>query len=235
MLKGLEMFFGKEAQSLKERDFPKYVELLSPFFPTQAEAEQFVLECEEHKNPTPKRILHQIHRHISMSDEVQGFKTPSVTDSIKVFFWIVCIEAIYKASNEVLRIPKAEIVREFFSTYVDSQDQQFLTKNVKVIDNYDEINIDTVANMLNTVRNVFAHEGVYWLFTLPVEANGSTLSNLPKAKTAHLSTYTMDEKDQETYLVSFSANQLRDIIIKGSLNYLRYTLNQINTSAETTE
>ncbi|WP_338472793.1 hypothetical protein R4Z10_08730 [Niallia sp. XMNu-256] len=109
----------------------------------------------------------------------------SVKDSLQIFLWLVCIESIFKASTAYTKKQKVEVVREFFSIYLEQKDQEKLVKSIsKDVRPFQHMNIELVANMFNTVRNMVAHEGIYWMFTFPTKKGDSLINVIPKEKTS---------------------------------------------------
>ncbi|SHF90423.1 hypothetical protein [Ornithinibacillus halophilus] len=213
--------FEDDQKRVTEALIEELILFLAPYFKSNEEAEEFIKICEEHPNPTPKRVLHQIYRHISLSDEMAYLKTGSVKDSLQVFFWIVTIEAIFKAETPYSKLKKSEIVRNFFKDYINEADQKLLIRSISRCDKpFEKTTINTVADMFNTVRNMVAHEGIYWFFTFPEKEGNDQIGLIPKEKTSFLSIYTMGEENFSIYTVSITKEIVRDIIIKGSLNFL---------------
>ncbi|ASS66969.1 hypothetical protein [Paenibacillus sp. RUD330] len=223
-----EIFFKDEIKKIREDMIPELTTFLTPYFPSEDEAHNFVIECESHQDPTPKRVLHQIYRHINLSNEMAELKTATVKDSFRVFFWVVTIEAIYKASTPYSTKPKIEIVREFFSNYLEERDQDILKRKVsKISEPPVQTTIDMVANLLNTVRNMVAHEGIFWMFTFPEKSGDSNIVTIPGEKTSYLSTYTMSDENLDAYTIDITRIEMKDIIMKGAIKYLKMVLKKI--------
>jgi hypothetical protein len=164
----------EEFRVMQAENIQRITNFLSEFYTSRDEAEVFVAKCEQHADPTYKRILHQIERMIKFSDEVDKFETGSVKDGIKVFFWMACIEAINKASEKESKGTKKGIVEDFFKSYVSQEDQLKLLQSFKQMDpdgiTHKVESIEEVANIFNANRNVFAHEGIYLDVCLPFSA-----------------------------------------------------------------
>ncbi|GCF72643.1 hypothetical protein BC2926_01840 [Bacillus cereus] len=223
MPKGLE---GR-AMDLQKKLIPELIEFCKPYFISEEEAKEFVLTCEKHENPLFKRALHQLQRHINLSNDME--KIQKEKDTFQVFFWIVAIEAIFKASTKHSKKQKAEIIREFFKNYISQEDQCLLMSRVKKNNNsVEHTTIEIVADMLNVVRNLFAHEGIYWMFSFPQNEGEQTLNILPKEKTTFLSTYTMGTENMDTYLVFITKQEVQNIIVKGAINFIKDNLQKHN-------
>lgn len=150
-----------------------------------------------------------------------NLKIGYVKDSLQIFFWLVCIESIFKVSTAYTKEKEVEGVNEFFSIYLEQKDQEKLVENIsKDVRAFQYVNIELVANMFNTVRNTVAHEGIYWMFTFPTKKGDSLINVIPKEKTSFFSTYTMGEENLDTYTISIIKEEVRTMIVRGSLNYL---------------
>jgi hypothetical protein len=198
------------------------VNFLEPYFQSDQSAKDFIDECYQIPTHETKRALHQLYRFMSLSNEFETLETGSVMDGFHIFFWIVAIEAMNKATTPLLKKQKIQIVRDFFKENINGSDQEILIKNVmKDTTPHEATTIEIVADMFNTVRNMVAHEGIYWMFTFPTNSGDSNLFVIPKEKTSQLSTYTMGEENFETFNISLTKVEVRDIIIRGALNYLK--------------
>lgn len=209
---------GKENEELEN----SLVNFLVPHFQSEQSVREFIADCYQFPTHETKRALHQLYRFMALSNEFETLKTGSVKDGFQVFFWIIAIEAMNKATTPLLKKQKIQIVRDFFKDSISSDDQKILIKNViKHTSPIGTTTIEIVADMFNTVRNMVAHEGIYWMFTFPSNSGDSNLCIIPKEKTSQLSTYTMGEGNLETFTISLAKEEVRDIIIRGALNYLK--------------
>lgn len=64
------------------------------------------------------------------------------------------------------------------------------------------------------------------MFTFP-ENKDSNIVIVPTEKTSFLSTYTMGEGNLDTYTIDITKVEMKDIILRGALNYLRTVLHQL--------
>lgn len=211
------------AKASQEKLILELVDFYKPYFSSEEETKSFVLACETHKEPSFKRALHQLQRHMNLANEMENIQKGK--DTFQVFFWIVAIEAIFKASTEYSKKQKVEIVRDFFKLYISQENQSTLISSIrKNEDPVEHTTIEMVADMFNTVRNMFAHEGIYWMFTFPAKRGECTINYLPKERTSFFSTYTMGPENMDAYSLSITKKEVQDIIIKGAIFFIQDTL-----------
>lgn len=231
MYEEISAFFQKDVEALKEKLIPELLAFCRPFFDSEKEAEEFVLKCENHSNPAPKRALHQLQRHMTLANEMEKIQVQKET--FQVFFWIVAIEAMYKASTKFAQKQKIEVIRDFFRNCISEEDKLILIKGIqKHITPYQHTTIEIVADLFNTVRNMFAHEGIYWMFNFAKKQGESTISFVPKERTSKLSVYTMGSENIDAYTVSITKEEVQHIVIKGSIGYIQQILNIIEKDSE---
>lgn len=200
----------KEAQKQSiEAYLPKLVDFYRPFFDTGEVAEEFIKVCHELENDNrARRILHQIERLNGLADLMISTKK----DALSVLFWIMSIESIYTTSC-AKKMKKYEMIYEFFEKYISEKDQKFLLKHFIVEDEKFE-GIRAVAAVLNAVRNTVVHEGIFWMLHFVSEQDRNPLMSL------------YDQENACT--ISMTREEMREIIIRGSINYLKDFLRTVH-------
>jgi hypothetical protein len=103
----------EEFRVMQAENIQRITNFLSEFYTSRDEAEVFVAKCEQHADPTYKRILHQIERMIKFSDEVDKFETGSVKDGIKVFFGWLALKLSTKLQKKSQRAQKRGLLKTF--------------------------------------------------------------------------------------------------------------------------
>ncbi|AZB44413.1 hypothetical protein CEF21_20125 [Bacillus sp. FJAT-42376] len=124
-------------------NFSVYISFFNPFFKTMKEAEEFIYLCEHH-DLVSKRAMHQLVRGISMADNVFKLDQSTKLDGIQVQYWIMTIETLYKATNQKAITDKYKIIRDFFSNYINSEDQNRLKTGIHAMDGQ-PLNIINIA------------------------------------------------------------------------------------------
>ncbi|WP_142953587.1 hypothetical protein [Bacillus toyonensis] len=90
------------------------------------------------------------------------------------------------------------MIRDFFRKCISEEDQLILIKGIqKHIKPYQHTTIEIIADLFNKVRNMFVHEGIYWMFNFAKKQGESTISFVPKEKTSKLSVYTMGSENMD--------------------------------------
>lgn len=79
--------------------------------------------------------------------------------------------------------------------------------------------IEDVADMFNTVRNLVAHEGIYWMFVFPENNDECIINVLPGKQTSHLSAYTMGGENLEEYTYGYHSHEI---------SYINQLINQVD-------
>lgn len=219
-----------EAESFQE-NFPRYFSFFKPFFNTEQEAVQFISTC-EHCNVVSKRTMHQLFRGISMGDNAFKLDETTKLDGIQVQYWIMTIETLYKTTNQQEITSKSKIIRDFFSKYISSEDNEKLTTRIQTM-NGQALNISSIADLFNGIRNMVAHEGIYWMCLFQEEEyTGYVLK--PNFKEAFKnSTYFIGDDPQliedymESYYMYLTGEEIRNIIVRGGVNFLKRLLMEV--------
>lgn len=184
----------------------KLIDFYTPYFDSQKLAMEFIEECRKYV-PT-LRCCHQIQRLIGQTSKAPTY--PFNSDCIQIFFWVVCIESLHDRAG-IKNIGKAQMVRNFIDGYISDNDKDFLAKNLRHSSTGEPANI---AKLLNDIRNQFAHEGTYWMFNLNSELETDSMIVIGPKK--------------EGFEVTMTIKQMRDIIVRGTIQFLKEQIKQLN-------
>lgn len=199
----------------------KWIDFFKPFFPTLKDAFAFVKACEsinpdykpleELEDSTPKIMMHQTVRLISLSDDIRTIK-PS-KDPLSLFFIIVCAECVAKLSDHYNGEGKSrDYVRKFFNDFIRPKDRQKLEEAFSYpFARGRTFGYEKVIDLLYDIRCDVAHEGRYWGFSFPDAITRRTIVN-PHPRRSKV-------KHPETEPVSarITFNEIRDIIVRGCI------------------
>ena len=184
-----------------------------PYFTTGNECAAFVDECEsinrDYRPPeqlddsTPKVIMHQTVRLVTLSDLVHAF--PRSHDPLALFFLLVCAECVAKLHAGFDQEGQSRaFVQRFFAEHVSAADKQILTDHFQC-SRSDTTELDAVVDLLYDVRCDVVHEGRYWGFSFPTDA--CPVLNL----------HPHHDKGQAPISVSLPLSELRGIIVRGCI------------------
>ncbi len=194
-----------------------------PHFPSETEATAFVDECEsinpDYRPPeqlddsTPKIMMHQTVRLISLADKVPML---AYGQPLSLFFMIVCAECVTKLfeHHDFERNPKSkEFVRKFFNEHVSPDDRQKLISSFSWVP-YSPVTLTEIADLLYDIRCDVVHEGRYWEFSFPDGTHGKSRLNIhPKHR-----------KGEKAVTVTVSLKEIRDIVVRGCVTAVRKAL-----------
>lgn len=151
---------------------------------------------------TPKVILHQAARLISLADWMDE-AAPS-RPALKIFFFIVLAEAVAKMAFAFTGTGESKAhVRRFFAELCPSPDRGKLSASFRRTDTTPHalLSAAEAVDVLYDVRNSVAHRGEYFLFNL--------------LEPGHVATITPYQGG--TLETMLSANELRGIVIRGAI------------------
>ncbi|MDJ0306632.1 hypothetical protein [Dehalobacter sp.] len=196
----------------------------------------------------PRLMINNVMRLVSLADDIEQIRCGK--DALKIFFLVVCIETLYTIAQ--IDIKKHKMVIDFFEKYVIEEDRIFILDNVKrsladykyqVIREKDEteqeynkrckeeldfsfnteITVEIFAKILSEVRNTFTHEGDYWSFSL-------TESDYPIQQIVKIEEQFNTGKKERIYNIKMNYGQLRQIFLKGFVNFVDKAILEENES-----
>ncbi len=191
-------------------------EFFRPYFRDPEEATAFVDRCEainrDYRPPellddsTPKIMMHQTVRLISMGDRVRD--SAGGGDSMTVFFLVLCMEAVQKNCDHVksMRNPDAA-VRRFLNLWLAPEDVVALRSGFLNLQG-NPMKLNAIASLLYGIRCDVAHEGIYWRFSFPERCMGPTELNLHPGST---------ESAVKIVRVAIPLRNLKDIVVRACI------------------
>jgi hypothetical protein len=219
-------------ETIKEKRKPILLDFYKSFFDSPENAENFIdnvynsvsIDFEIQENecfPIPRnkklRMMNNIQRFSSVMDVIEG------KEVIKLFFLITCIESLYEIANKKLKLygtlvdlldnhledtEKLEITNGFHHSIADDK---YIMANR-------DFDINAVSKLLVELRNVFAHEGIYWEFSFsngdyPVQNNIYIIEVDEFSRKENV-------KKERTYDISITYEDLRKLLIKAMINFI---------------
>jgi len=178
-----------------ETSISKWLDFYRPFFADEPTLAAFVDSCAAQSGATraAKIIMHQVRRLVVLADEMQGLR--SRRDSLSVFWYMVCAEAVSKLQAEFEAEARShEHALRFFTDFSSAADKQRMTGGFRHPDNLLPMTLSQVVDTLYAVRCSVAHEGNYWEFTM---AEGLDMINMAQPA-----------------IVSMTLGELRDIVVR---------------------
>jgi len=198
----------------------EYIKFFSEFFGDREQAIKLLRTCYEMDNVIPRRIINNISRLISLGDEMISIKPGRHV--LAVFYWIVCIEATSHIANHGAKVrDKIKIIRRFFAECIDEADQAFLLEHIERslsderAQNSSGLNLDIIATIFYNIRHDFVHEGNYSNFHFSQKNDERIINSLTMKE------HGKDKEEERSYYVLITYEQMRKIIIKGLLNFLK--------------
>ncbi|WP_336788334.1 hypothetical protein [Paenibacillus sp. MMO-177] len=207
-----------------QQSYPRYLSFFSPFFPTEDFAIWFIHACEFNHDVSIKRAMHQLVRTISMADNAYKLDENTKLGGIQVQYWIMAIEALYKTVNQKKIKTKSAIIRDFFTNYISTEHQEKLIQAIWTSEEK-PLSILEIANLFNGIRNMVAHEGIYWMCRFPDDENLGYILNPKQEEALKNSTYHIGDnpgldKNMMFYVLQLTDKQIRDIIVSGGIRYI---------------
>ncbi len=187
----------------------KWVNFYAPFFPTRAETEAWVAQCEALSPPNnhAKIMMHQAQRLISIADDLPEIRPHA--ESLQLMFYMVCAEHLAKLHDKFNGEGQSRAyVRRFFENFVTGGDRGTLAAAFTDHTDYlmRTLPFKRAVDILYNVRCDVVHEGNYWGFAFH---DGST----PMLNT------------DPDVIVNIRLDDLRTIVIHGSINAVTERLN----------
>jgi len=225
-----------------------------------AEDEEFVEGVFSYgKSKIPRRMLNSIKRLVSLPDDMVIMRLGNSTslvenlveikpirDGLKVFYYVVGIESLYKLSQSKLK--KREMVQDFFNNHVSFLDKALIQEKVKEIfyekdsiadeENFEskerkDIEIKTFADLINEFRNIFVHEGDYWKFSF-VDKNSceekDSFSEIEEVEEEMPEIEVLLDKEKRYFELGLTYKEFRKICANGYISFVRDYYNQSKKS-----
>ncbi|OMF00883.1 hypothetical protein [Paenibacillus sp. FSL H7-0331] len=229
---------------------PRLVEFFTNYVEEKSELVAFITNILKFRsNNSPRRMINSVERLVSLADDMDVIRKGK--HSLKIFYFVVCIETLYSLADIEMN-SKSMIIIDFFNTYIEEADAQFIIDNIRrslgddrykfneTVGEYKqtnndrwntEINMEIFARVINELRNIFAHEGDYWGF------------HFTDSDTAMLNTITVAENQREVklkrdgklnglrrvYEVKLTYEQFKAICVRGFLNFINTYFKSISS------
>lgn len=165
-----------------------------------------------------RRSINNVQRLVTLADELTTMK-PGKCD-LAIFFFLSCIESIYGFND--YKMQKQEMVIDFFGKYVSTDDQNLIRNGIMIAGEnttYDyKISMERFSLLLVSVRNIVAHEGVYWNLHF-VHEEEEERTHMMHSFLAKPDKNSPPRKVLFTNKLKFS--ELRDILIKGYIRFIK--------------
>lgn len=171
-----------------------------PYFDSERLLSDFIETCEG-LEPTDNRhrakiMMHQGQRLISLSENASSLEAEK--DPLKLFFLIVCAEAVAKLHADYKKEGQSKkFVRHFFHAFCTDEEQRALLKGIEICRATPDI--DKVVDALYRVRCDVVHEGQYWGFSFVTAKNKSMITG----------------RDGQVIRVTITYNELKNIVCNG--------------------
>jgi hypothetical protein len=190
-----------------------WLKFFAPHFRSHQEAAEFVEQCEafnrdftppeQRKYPTPKIMMHQTVRLITLADKIG--QLPNAHDPLSLVFLLACSECIAKLHDAFEDEGKSHaFVLDFFAKYVSEEDKQVLVEGIRPVGG-EAFPVTTVVDLLYDIRCDVVHEGQYWGFSFPKD--DCPMVNLhPRC-----------DRGLPGVIVRLQMKELRDIIVRGCI------------------
>ncbi|OUS74851.1 hypothetical protein B1748_19915 [Paenibacillus sp. MY03] len=234
--------------------FPELMEFYAPFVSDKEELAAFITSALRlRSNNIPRRMLNSVHRLVTLADAMDEVRPGK--DSLKIFYFVVCIETLYSlAGAEML---KYKIVIDFFNQFIEADDKRLILERFRRslgderyrfkqlsheteteykarINNSDrlstQITMEIFARIINEIRNCFAHEGNYWNFSF-ANSDYSMMNSVTVAEN-HVEFNRKRDRGNEgqrrVYEVDLTYDQFKSACIRAFLQFIRAYTKEIN-------
>jgi len=236
---------------------PKLLDFYAPFVSDMDELATFISSALRlRSNPFPRRMLNSAHRLITLADAMDEVRPGK--DSLKIFYYVVCIESLYFLRDGDVENKTLTIV-EFFNTYIEENDRQIILDNFhrnladekynvhkRPDETYDEylerlntsvdrtfntrVSMDIFSRVINEIRNCFAHEGDYWNFHF-ASGSHSVMNSLTVAENqaeSGLKRKRITDGLKRIYSVDLTYEQFKAACVRGFLQFIKSYMKEIN-------
>lgn len=225
------------------------------------ESEQLIVLIQDillyKKSNVPRRMLNSVERLITLADDTEKIRPGK--HSLKIFFFVVCIESLYTLAN--INMNKTMMVIDFFDKYVsesdkvlikdsfqrnladekfhvhqkkDETEEQYKLRMSTVVDHTfnTQVSVEVFARVINELRNSFAHEGDYWGFHF-AEGDHEVINTVVVAENHEESKQKNKgeiEGFQRIYTVNMSYEQFKLICIRGFIQFVRSHFESVHSA-----
>jgi hypothetical protein len=207
----------EEQEQIENRLIIEHRKLFGGYFKSEEELNSFIKRnLGNSKDNIQRRTINNVQRLVSLADELTIVK-PGKWD-LAIFFLLSCVESIYGLNG--LQMQKQEMVIDFFEKYVSADEHDFIRKSIMIAGEtvpYDyQITMERFSLLLISVRNLVAHEGVYWnLQFIHEEADRIPIMHSFIAKPDKHSPVS-----KVLFTTTMKYSELRDIFIKGFIRFI---------------
>ncbi|HHX94316.1 MAG TPA: hypothetical protein GX691_00620 [Clostridia bacterium] len=224
--------FKEEESLLKELCDPLVFNDLKDFFDEYIVEDRDFIEKVFLYGNVPRRMLNSIRRLVTLANDMEKIRKGK--DSLKVFFYVVCIESLYIIKDPKTTMNKDEMVRDFFKNYISLEDKALIkrtvhkkreneihkekkidflgtNKEIEVLE--DKLELTQFAQILIDCRNTFVHEGIYWGFSFAKDS--------PVDVPVDLQSIRYMKRTDKYYQVELTYEQFRRICINGFIRLVQ--------------
>lgn len=151
---------------MKDKIMEAWKTFYRPYFDSERLLSNFVETCEglepADNRHRAKIMMHQGQRLISLSENAASLEAEK--DPLKLFFLIVCAEAVAKLHADYKKEGKSkQFVRDFFHAFCTDEEKSALLKGIEICRSKPDF--DDVIDALYRIRCDVVHEGRYWGFS----------------------------------------------------------------------
>lgn len=161
-------------------------------------------------------MINSVERLVTLSDDIERIRERR--ESLRVFFLVVYIEALYTLRCEFcdLIMKKPDMIIDFFTRFINENDKNLIEERIIVNEGTTrdlQIDMEKFALIINGIRNNFAHEGNYWLFSF---ANDDT----PVMNVVKSSIKKDGPKIEIEVSMGLKYSEFRRICVMGFINFI---------------
>lgn len=190
----------------------RWLHFYRPHFDDPQSLSDFVESCQALAPPnhSAKIMMHQARRLVELADAMEAVRPGR--DALKVFFLIVCAEALAKLADGATDEGRSRAyTRRFFDECTLACDRQLLEQSFVGVDDDGFprfLSLGDVIDVLYNVRCDVAHEGRYWEFTFC--DNGIPMIN-----------------SNPEIEVRLSYQEFRNVLVRAAINAIRSVLARV--------
>ncbi|MFD0680354.1 MULTISPECIES: hypothetical protein [unclassified Paenibacillus] len=237
----MELYFQFITAINDDELLPRLVEFFANYIEEKSELTILVSNILKFRsNNSPRRMLNSVERLVSLADDMDVIRRGK--HSLKIFYFVVCIETLYSLAN--IEMNKTMILIDFFNKYIEEADAQLIVKCVRrslgderysfretsgeynqtMNDRWNtEIDMEIFARVINELRNIFAHEGDYWGFHF-ADSDSAVLNTIIVAENqmeVKLKREGKVEGLKRVYEVKLTYEQFKAICVRGFINFIK--------------
>ncbi|KUO71439.1 MAG: hypothetical protein APF81_09050 [Desulfosporosinus sp. BRH_c37] len=229
-----------------EELLPELLEFYQEFSEDYVELEAFIREALFYQESNiPRKMINIVEWLVKLADDIEIIRKGK--DGLKIFFLVVCIEALYVLANPEDGQNKLTMVIDFFENHISEEDREHIQKNIKRSladarfnvfrqdhESHEElerrtgekidwsfntdVSIEIFAKMINEVRNMFAHEGNFWDFHF-CDGDIPLMNFLTLAETREQ--FKLRQRQERIYTITLTYADFRRICVKGYMGFIR--------------